>query len=100
MKNIVAILLLMTALSGCYTQFEVVERPLPPRTYVSSLDFYGYPGMYQHYWITPYMRPQPPTYKVIIIKKEPRVETVKRNTERTPTKETNRRSSGVVRKSN
>lgn len=89
----------MITLSGCYTQFEVVERPTPPRVSFYPLEFYGYPGMYQHYWVTPYMRQQPPTQTVIIIKKEPRVE-IKRNTERNPKKDNTRRNSGVVRQAN
>lgn len=98
MKKIIATIILMFLVSGCYTQFEVIERPAP-RTYTYSLDFYGYPGIYQHYWVTPYMIPRPPTKTVVIIKKEnPKVET--RNIERNPKKDNQRRNSGVVRKAN
>lgn len=92
MKKLIALLVISFGITGCYTQFEIVEKPTPQRQYVYSLDFpYGYSSLYQHYWITPYVRPVPPTKTVIIVKK---------NDDKKTKVEDKRRNSGVVRKTN
>jgi hypothetical protein len=66
MKHIISILLLMMALGGCYTQFEVIERPVSRVQYVYTLDYHIYGGTYQQYWIQPY-RYTPPRQTTVVI---------------------------------